>query len=81
MLKTIYLSVYRICGLENTLIGAAPRCPIALAAHLEHVEVLSLGHVLFEMCAGAPVDLTLLPDLQPNYPHVSMLVGCTSSED
>ncbi|XP_075980590.1 slowpoke binding protein isoform X2 [Anticarsia gemmatalis] len=66
--------VARICGLENTLIGALPRCPIALAAQLEHVEALSLGHVLFEMCAGAEIDLSLLPDLLPNYPHVVEII-------
>ncbi|XP_060804906.1 slowpoke-binding protein [Amyelois transitella] len=66
--------VARICGLENTLIGALPRCPIALAAPLEHVETLSLGHVLYEMCAGAELDLTLLEDLVPNYPHVAEII-------
>ncbi|XP_026733230.1 slowpoke-binding protein [Trichoplusia ni] len=66
--------VARICGLENTLIGAQPRCPIALAAQLEHVEALSLGHVLFEMCAGAEIDLSLLPDLLPNYPNVVEII-------
>ncbi|CAB3234389.1 unnamed protein product [Arctia plantaginis] len=66
--------VARICGLENTLIGALPRCPIALAAQLEHVETLSLGNVLFEMCAGAEIDLSLLPDLLPNYPNVVEII-------
>ncbi|XP_052755093.1 slowpoke-binding protein isoform X2 [Galleria mellonella] len=66
--------VARICGLENTLIGALPRCPIALAAPIDHVETLSLGHVLFEMCAGAELDLSLLPDLLPNYPHVVEII-------
>ncbi|XP_035443643.1 slowpoke-binding protein isoform X2 [Spodoptera frugiperda] len=66
--------VARICGLENTLIGAQPRCPIALAAQLEHVEALSLGHVLFEMCAGTEIDLSLLPDLLPNYPNVVEII-------
>lgn len=63
----------RICGLENTLIGALPRCPIALAAQTELVEAMSVGAVLFEMCAGAELDLALLPDLAPSYPHVSIL--------
>ncbi|CAG9129554.1 unnamed protein product [Plutella xylostella] len=66
--------VARICGLENTLIGALPRCPIALAAPLEHVEALSLGQVLFEMCSGSDIDLSLLPDLMPNYPHVVEII-------
>ncbi|CAG9788910.1 unnamed protein product [Diatraea saccharalis] len=63
--------VARICGLENTLIGVAPRCPIALAAQSECVEPMSLGGVLYEMCAGAELDLSMLPDLAANYPHVS----------
>ncbi|XP_021202490.2 slowpoke-binding protein [Bombyx mori] len=66
--------VARICGLENTLIGALPRCPIALAAQLEVVEALSLGHVLFEMCAGTEIDLALLPDLTPTYPNVVEII-------
>ncbi|CAH2093211.1 unnamed protein product [Euphydryas editha] len=61
--------VARICGLENTLVGATPRQP-ARSAALERVETLSLGHVLFEMCAGADTDLTLLPDLANNYSQV-----------
>lgn len=70
--------LFRICGLENTLIGALPRCPIAQAAALEHVETLSLGHVLFEMCAGVELDLALIPDLLPTYPHVSSLIELLS---
>ncbi|XP_026326304.1 slowpoke-binding protein isoform X2 [Hyposmocoma kahamanoa] len=66
--------VARICGLETTLIGALPRCPIALAASLDNVEALSLGHVLYEMCAGSEIDLSLLPDLLPNYPHVVEII-------
>ncbi|XP_047535213.1 slowpoke-binding protein isoform X1 [Vanessa atalanta] len=61
--------VARLCGLENTLIGATPRPP-ARSAALERVETLSLGHVLFEMCAGTDTDLTLLPDLANNYSQV-----------
>ncbi|KAL0822035.1 hypothetical protein ABMA28_005407 [Loxostege sticticalis] len=66
--------VARICGLENTLIGALPRCPIALAAQTELVEAMSVGAVLFEMCAGAELDLALLPDLAPSYPHVVEII-------
>ncbi|XP_028166224.1 slowpoke-binding protein-like isoform X2 [Ostrinia furnacalis] len=66
--------VARICGLENTLIGALPRCPIALAAQTELVEAMSVGAVLFEMCAGAELDLALLPDLAPNYPNVVEII-------
>ncbi|KAH9640306.1 hypothetical protein HF086_001658 [Spodoptera exigua] len=58
--------VARICGLENTLIGAQPRCPIALAAQLEHVEALSLGHVLFEMCGG-----DYRADLRPSHSYTA----------
>ncbi|XP_053610913.1 slowpoke-binding protein isoform X2 [Plodia interpunctella] len=65
--------VARICGLENTLIGALPQSPIALAT-LEHVETLSLGRVLYEMCAGAELDLSLLQDLVSNYPHVAEII-------
>ncbi|XP_063829686.1 slowpoke-binding protein isoform X1 [Ostrinia nubilalis] len=66
--------VARICGLENTLIGALPRCPIALAAQTELVQAMSVGAVLFEMCAGAELDLALLPDLAPNYPNVVEII-------
>ncbi|XP_049875883.1 slowpoke-binding protein [Pectinophora gossypiella] len=66
--------VARICGLENTLIGAMPRCPIALAAPLDNVEALSLGHVLYEMCSASELDLALLSDLLPNYPHVVEII-------
>lgn len=61
--------MFRISGLENTLIGAVPRCPL-LAAAPELAEVQSLGHVLFEMCAGQDTDLALLDDLASIYPHV-----------
>ncbi|KAI5637808.1 slowpoke-binding protein [Phthorimaea operculella] len=66
--------VARICGLENTLIGALPRCPIALAAPLDNVEALSLGSVLYEMCAGAELDLTLLSELLPDYAQVVEII-------
>ncbi|CAG4942635.1 unnamed protein product [Parnassius apollo] len=62
--------VARICGLENTLIGALPSCPLAMLTAPEHVETLSLGHVLFEMCAGAETNVALLSELATNYPHV-----------
>ncbi|XP_063626250.1 slowpoke-binding protein-like [Cydia splendana] len=62
--------VARICALENTLIGASPRIP----ATAEHVEALSFGRVLYEMCAGADLDLSLLPDLIPNYPHIVEMI-------
>ncbi|KAI8439819.1 hypothetical protein MSG28_013486 [Choristoneura fumiferana] len=44
--------VARICGLENTLTGASPRCPCPVGA--EHVEALSLGRVLCEIAYGTP---------------------------
>ncbi|KAJ2940395.1 hypothetical protein O0L34_g74 [Tuta absoluta] len=66
--------VARICGLENTLIGALPRCPIALASPLDNVEALSLGSVLYEMCAGAELDLTLLSELLPDYAQVVEII-------
>ncbi|XP_047992487.1 slowpoke-binding protein isoform X2 [Leguminivora glycinivorella] len=62
--------VARICALENTLIGASPRIP----ATAEHVEALSFGRVLYEMCAGADLDLSLLPDLMPNYLHIVEMI-------
>ncbi|XP_073962134.1 slowpoke-binding protein-like isoform X2 [Choristoneura fumiferana] len=64
--------VARICGLENTLTGASPRCPCPVGA--EHVEALSLGRVLCEMCAGADSHRALLPDLMPHYPHVVEII-------
>ncbi|CAH0725483.1 unnamed protein product, partial [Brenthis ino] len=65
--------VARICGLENTLIGALPKPPNR-SLPPERAETLSLGHVLFEMCAGAETDLTLLPDLMPNYAPVVEII-------
>ncbi|CAH2044185.1 unnamed protein product, partial [Iphiclides podalirius] len=62
--------VARICGLENTLIGALPRCPLLLVSGPEHAETLSLGHVLFEMCAAADTNMAMLADLAHDYPHV-----------
>ncbi|XP_038222490.1 slowpoke-binding protein isoform X2 [Zerene cesonia] len=66
--------VARICGLENTLIGTTPRFPNTIAVPLQHAETLSLGHVLFEMCAAAETDFSLLPDLQANYPQVVEII-------
>ncbi|XP_068618082.1 slowpoke-binding protein [Battus philenor] len=66
--------VARICGLENTLIGALPRCPLVLASAPEIAESLALGHVLFEMCAGTETNMALLADLSPTYPHVVELI-------
>nr|XP_032519229.1 slowpoke-binding protein isoform X3 [Danaus plexippus plexippus] len=60
--------VARICGIENTLIGAPPRQAIR-SLPLEHVESLALGHVLFEMCA-ADTDLALITDLPAVYSQV-----------
>ncbi|KAL4714895.1 hypothetical protein ACJJTC_012567 [Scirpophaga incertulas] len=71
----------RICGLENTLIGACPRSLGGLQGGLHQggqggqaadgVGAAALGAVLFEMCAGAELEFALLPDLAPHYPHVS----------
>ncbi|XP_014364448.2 slowpoke-binding protein [Papilio machaon] len=66
--------VARISGLENTLIGALPRCPLLVVAAPELAEVLSLGHVLFEMCAGQDTNMALLDDLAPIYPHAVDLI-------
>ncbi|XP_013179810.1 PREDICTED: slowpoke-binding protein [Papilio xuthus] len=66
--------VARISGLENTLIGALPRCPLLVVAAPELAEVLSLGHVLFEMCAGQDTNMALLDDLAPLYPHAVELI-------
>ncbi|XP_045774985.1 slowpoke-binding protein isoform X3 [Maniola jurtina] len=65
--------VARICGLENTLIGATPRSN-ARSLSAERAETLLFGHVLFEMCAGADTDLTLLPELCNNYPQVVEII-------
>ncbi|XP_050677186.1 slowpoke-binding protein isoform X2 [Leptidea sinapis] len=62
--------VARICGLENTLIGAPPKFRYANSVPLEHVEALSLGYVMFEMCAATDTDISILPDFQANYPQV-----------
>ncbi|XP_052743401.1 slowpoke-binding protein isoform X1 [Bicyclus anynana] len=65
--------VARMCGLENTLVGAVPP-PAARTAPAERVETLLLGHVLFEMCAGADTDLTLLRELSGNYSQVVEII-------
>ncbi|XP_041982298.1 slowpoke-binding protein [Aricia agestis] len=63
--------VARISGLENTLVAATPRRSLPL----RHAEVLSLGHVLFEMCTAADTDLTLLATLAPSYSQVVDIMG------
>ncbi|CAK1555542.1 unnamed protein product [Leptosia nina] len=66
--------VARLCGLENKLIGAKGRSPNT-DVPLDHVETLSLGHLLFEMCAATDTDFLLLPELQPSYPQVVEIIG------
>ncbi|RVE48021.1 hypothetical protein evm_007333 [Chilo suppressalis] len=65
--------VARICGLENTLVGAAPRWAVSLTASSDTVEAVTLGGVLYEMCAAAPLDLARLHSLAA-YPHVVEII-------
>ncbi|GBP49531.1 Slowpoke-binding protein [Eumeta japonica] len=63
--------VARICGLENTLVGASSRFLMST----REPEPLALGYVLYEMCACTDLNVASIPacfaPLQPTYTHVT----------
>lgn len=54
--KTTFFALYRLSGLENSLLGLSSRVNAVLwsrsSPDIENIDVICFGHLLFEMCAG-----------------------------
>lgn len=72
-------SNFRLTGLENSLLGLDSKVNAIVSANniadVEYRDVISFGHLLFEMCTGlelqtqCPTDDNLFLDLE-RYPKV-----------